>query len=161
MPTVKLVYFAKLQPDGSEHILPAPDTKHPTPAGYERRECHHLYEVDKITKLLIAQDKKFFERMLANERAAGANFRAGIRSRLRQRKLAIDCKPIERDFIDGALRYLDQKEQELYKLHVTGHFHQREYDGAGGEEDHGLQLEKTMPKRDLAHRLPNSISHRT
>lgn len=158
MPEIKLVYFSRKLPDGTEHIIPAPDTRHPTPPGYIRRECRHLNEVDKVTRIIVKQDQEFFARMLANERAAGKSFRDGVRSRLCRRMLEIDCTAFERTFIAGALDYLVKKEEEIYTIkRVGGYFHQREFDSDKSgpvEEDYSKPV--TMPK--MSDRLAEALS---
>jgi hypothetical protein len=150
-----VVYFENKE----GYVIVAPDRSHPTPQGFIRRECHHLHEVDRLTRKLQTQDRNMFSRLMEKDRKQIQAKHEQIKSKLRQRLLAVDCSRVERLFILGAFQYLDKKERELLKCEVGGYFHAREFDSTnkyGGTEDHGRQLEKVVPK--MSDRLAAALS---
>jgi hypothetical protein len=145
--------------ENAEHyVIVAPDHRHPTPTGFERRECRSLREIDALTSRLQRQDKAMFNRMWEKDRQTMIQAHDRHRTALRQRLLAPDCGPGERMFIQRAFDYFDRKEDEYNHFHVSGFFHQREYDGPGTDpvEDHGRQGPTTKPK--MSDRLAALIS---
>ncbi len=123
----------------------APDSKHPTPYGYERKECKYLHEVDALTKRMNVQDKEQYECLVAKDQEIMRQRREKTRTTLRQRMLAVDCTPFEKRFIEGALAYLDRKEKETTEFKIRGYFVQREMDSAHAHtDDYGRQL--VMPR---------------
>jgi hypothetical protein len=149
-----VVYFQ----DSSGFVLVAPDQRHPTPAGFERKECHTLCEVDDLSRRLNRQDGDMFGRMWERDRQVMIASHERHRTALRQRLLAADCGPGERLFIMRAFAYFHKKEEEYKHYHVQGYFHQREYDSPGNDplEKHGRQLEATTPK--LSDRLASILT---
>jgi hypothetical protein len=149
-----VVYFQ----DANGYVLVAPDRSHPTPAGFERQECHTLREVDDLTRKLNRQDSNMFSHMWEKDRQTMIESHERHRTALRQRLLAPDCGPAERVFIKRAFAYFDKKEEEYKHYHVNGYFHQREYDSPGSDpiEKHGRQLEATVPK--LSDRLASILT---
>lgn len=145
--------------DAHGHILVAPDHRHPTPRGFERREARTLKEVDKLSRILNQQDTSMFSRMWAQDLELMIAQHDRHKTTLRQRLLAVDCGPTERLFIQSAFRYFDQKEEEFKNYKVSGFFHQREFDSPGndpvdGNISGGKQL--VMPK--LSDRLALILS---
>lgn len=110
------------------HLLIAPDTRHPTPEFYERKECKYLHEVDALTRKMNRQDRDEFGAMMEKDRQIMQMRREKTRSTLRQRMLAADCTPYERRFIQGALQYLENKEKENTEFRMESFFTQREFD---------------------------------
>jgi hypothetical protein len=149
-----VIYFE----NRDHYVIVAPDHRHPTPAGFERRECHTLREIDQLTARLNRQDTDMFTRLMAQDREAIRRRHSEIRSKLGQRLLAADCSSWERMFIQSMYRYMDRKEEELTRCEVRGYFHQREYDSPGRDpvEQHGRQLEATVPK--MSDRLAAALS---
>lgn len=148
-----VVYFE----NSSGYVIVAPDQSHPTPQGFERKECHHLHEIDSLTRRLNQQDTNMFGRLMANDREQIRAKHTSIRSKLGQRLLAVDCSPVERAFILHMFRYMDRKEEELTRCEVRGYFQQREYDSKLAKvDDYGGQLERTVPK--MSDRLASLIT---
>lgn len=140
------------------YVIVAPDHSHPTPQGFERKECRTLHEIDVLTKRLNRQDTDMFSRLMENDRRQMRAKHEQIRSKLGQRLLAVNCSNVERLFILRHFRYMDQKEKEILKCEVNGYFHQREYDSPGSDpiDRHGKQLEATTPK--LSDRLASLMT---
>lgn len=131
-------------------VIVAPDTSHPTPEGYQRRECRTLAEVDALTRRVNAQDQAHFDDLMEKDRRIMQLKRESIKAKLSQRLLAIDCTPIERAFIKGAFAYFDRKERESAKCIVRGYFSQREYDHPLDGLEPGEQLRMPKPSDRLA-----------
>jgi hypothetical protein len=151
---IAVVYFE----DKSGYVIVAPDQRHPTPANFERKECHTLREIDRLTQRLNRQDTDTFTRLTQSDLAQMKVRHGQIRSKLGQRLLAVDCNCWERVFIQRMFAYMDRKEAEIARCEVRGYFHQREYDSPGRDplEQHGRQLEATQPK--MSDRLAALIS---
>jgi hypothetical protein len=146
-----VVYFE----DKHGHLIVAPDHRHPTPEGHERRECHTLHDIDLLTQRLNRQDRDQFYRMFQQDQQVMIENHKKIRARLGQRLLAVDCGPTERVFIERMYKYLDKKEAAVMDFKVRGYFHQREYDSERGPiDDYGRQL--IMPK--MSDRLASLLS---
>lgn len=146
-----VVYFENKE----GYVIVAPDHRHPTPEGFERRECKTLKDIDRLTVRLNRQDTRMFERMWYRDREQMIASHDKIRSKLRQRLLAIDCSKIERLFIESAFRYFERKEKEYENFKVRGYFQQREFDSKNAKvDDYGKQL--VMPK--LSSRLASALS---
>jgi hypothetical protein len=151
---ISVVYFENQR----GYIIVAPDTSHPTPQGYIRRECHTLREIDLLTRRLNLQDKSMFDNLMEKDRRIMQDKRDSIRSRLRQRMLAADCTNFERRFIRGAFEYLERKEKENTEFQIRGYFTQREFDAKkAGTEDYGKQLVMPRMSDRLAHALGVSL----
>lgn len=149
-----VVYFENR--DG--YVIVAPDQRHPTPLGFERKECHTLQEIDKLTAKMNRQDSDMFSRMWEQDRERMIAEHDKHRAKLRQRLLAIDCSVIERMFIQSALAYFDRKEREYANFKVRGYFAQREFDSARGDIDRALAGKQlAMPK--LSDRLAHILTH--
>src|ERR1700752_129351 len=118
---ISVVYFE----NASGYIIVAPDSKHPTPTGFERRECHTLREIAALTRRVNLQDTDKFSRLMAKDRAQMRSRHEQIRSKLMQRLLAVDCGRMEALFIRRAFQYLAQKEEEMTRCEVNGFFVQR------------------------------------
>lgn len=138
------------------YIIVAPDASHPTPQGYERKECRYLHEVDKLTKKMNEQDAEQFGALMAKDREIMRERREKNRRTLRQRMLAPDCSAYERRFIQGAIEYLDRKEKENTEFQIRGFFVQREYDSPSTDpiDNYGTQVK--MPK--MSDRLASLLS---
>lgn len=137
-------------------VIVAPDTRHPTPVGYERKECRTLAEVDALTRRVNSQDQAHFDDLMEKDRLIMQSKREKIKATLGQRLLAIDCSAIERSFIKGAFAYFDRKERESAKCVVRGYFSQREYDHPLDGLDPGKQLVMPKPSDRLAAILTKS-----
>lgn len=136
-------------------IIIAPDVRHPTPDGFERKECRTLAEIDKITRQMNSQDKQEWEMLNAKDRARFHDRREAIRTKLRQRMLAVDCSQFERRFIQHAMAYMDRKQEELYRFKLEGYFHQREFDKSSVDTSKVKEAVK-MPK--LSDRLASVLT---
>lgn len=142
-----VVYFENAR----GYLIVAPDVSHPTPQGYERKECKYLHEVDKLTKRMNQQDQDQFAHLMQKDQEIMRQRREKTRSNLRQRMLAHDCSPFERRFIQGALQYLDRKEKENTEFKIRGYFQAREFDSSsGGVEDYGKQVQPAKMSDRLA-----------
>ena len=150
---ISTVYFE----NSSGYVIVAPDHRHPTPSGFERRECRSLRDIDRLTARLHRQDSDMLGRLIAKDREAMRTKHTSIRSKLGQRLLAVDCSPLETLFIRRMFAYLDRKEAELLKCEVHGYFQQREFDSKHAcTENYGKQLEATAPR--LSSRLADILT---
>jgi len=144
-----VIYFE----NAKGRIIVSPDTSHPCPQGYERREARTLAEVDRLTRHVNQQDQSAWDDLCAKDRAMMQERRDRVRSKLRQRMLASDCTAFERRFIQGALEYLQKKEDDLYRANVRGYFHQREF----GSNDVQLPEPKSLVPK-MSDRLANLLT---
>ena len=120
-----VVYFENKE----GYVIIAPDSRHPTPESFERRECRYLHEVDKLARRVNQQDKDGWKKLNDRDRRLFFSRRQKIRANLIARKYSAACRPVERMFIDIMLRKMDEREEKLYGQKVEGFFHAREFDG--------------------------------
>lgn len=85
------------------------DANAPAPSGYERIECRHAHEIEKWSKRLAAQEKRFRE-MTDEERDT---FEEGVwkhmMSTLRDNLLKAD--PKNRMFLEQSIKRLEERHQ--------------------------------------------------
>jgi hypothetical protein len=151
-----IIYFERILPDakGYHRVIVAPDTSHPTPSGYERKECRTLREQDRLTDRLNSQDREMFADLTARDRQVMSAKRAHTRSVLQARMLQSGCTEFERAFIKGALLHLDLKEMEQSRFTVNGYFYAREFDGP----DPSKQGMGTIKPPKLSDKLAGALS---
>jgi hypothetical protein len=109
-------YSKKLQ-----HIMCPPSIVHDPPSGYEKIECRHAHEVDKWSNMLRAQEKRVKE-MTDEERY---NFEEPIRAQgiAELKKQLMHANPINRGFLEAAIKLLEMKREERKKEVVETAMH--------------------------------------
>lgn len=143
-----VIYFVNAK--GS--IIVAPERDHPTPTGFIRKEAKTLAEVDELTRKIHSQDKNHFDDLMEKDRATMRERRERIRGKLRQRMMAVDCSAFERQFIKGALEYLQKKEDDLYRYTYNSYFAAREFDSSSKDpiDNYGKQVQPPKMSDRLA-----------
>jgi hypothetical protein len=121
------------------HVMLAPYSSMPTPAGYEREEAGSLPEIDKLIALLSAQETRQLRAEHEREEAIGELVRNKVRDNLMQRLCSSETSAMERDFIHGYLALQEDKRiarHAKYSEYVF-YLHARDFDlgnrGAGEE----------------------------
>ena len=114
-----VVYFE----NGKGHVIIAPDPSHPCPFGYRRHVADSVQAIDKLSKKMSAQEHQRYEELLESD---WKKFEVAIkeqRSRLFARLMAVDCSPVEADFIRGSIKRLDANLDRRYNTNtVSGAF---------------------------------------
>jgi hypothetical protein len=111
-----VIYFRNYADPEHEqgYIMLAPYTECPTPRGYTREGADTLAEVDKITKVIDAQERKKRENELIHDEVLRDAATASTRDALRQRMMSSAATPYERDFIDAWFKLKDEQKSKRY-----------------------------------------------
>ena len=124
-PPARIVFWVSRK---LNHIMCPPSPLAPAPTGYEKIECRYAHEVDKWSGKLRAQEKRLRE-MTDEERY---NFEEPIRqhgiAELRK-ALAKANDPVNRQFLDAAIKALERKRESRRQEVVETFMHAEAKEG--------------------------------
>jgi hypothetical protein len=115
MASVLMVYFENAA--GKVSLPPSVDT--PTPDGYARRECHDIFEVERVEKRL---QQETMDRREQEAQTDYNTFEEGRRATRRKIMTLIESSHTDarlRDFLIGWCQLRDEKRREYYKQQIN------------------------------------------
>jgi hypothetical protein len=100
--------------DSTGHVIVAPYSTFPTPNGYIREEADTLPKIDRLTSMLMAQERIKLQAEHLHEDEITARARQQVKERLEARLISSETSEYERDFIR---HYLLLREERRAKFH--------------------------------------------